>query len=165
MVERGKMKRVIAILIATIILSSSMVVTAKDNDTYIKHQYQEYCKIIGKQYNVCPELLMAIIETESSGKANAKNYGCIGLMQVYEKYHKDRMERLGVTDLTNPYQNILVGTDYLMELAEKYEDLGLVLMKYNGDSKANAYWETGELSEYAAGIIERSAELERIRGK
>ena len=146
-------------------LSNSMVVTAKDNDTYIKHQYQEYCKIIGNKYGVCPELLMAMIEKESSGKADAENGGCIGLMQIYEKYHKDRMERLGVKDLTNPFWNIMVGTDYLMELAEKYEDLGVVLMKYNGDSKANAYWETGDLSEYAASIIERSAELERIRGK
>lgn len=137
-----------------------MVVNA--NDTYIKHQYKEYCKIIGKQYNVCPELLMAIIETESSGKANANNCGCIGLMQISEKWHKDRMKRLGVTDLTDPYGNILVGTDYLMELAEKYEDLGYVLMKYNGDSRADAYWETGILSKYAKKILERSAELERI---
>lgn len=139
-----------------------MVVTAKENDTYIKHQYQEYCKIIGAKYDVCPELLMAIIEAESSGKADANNCGCIGLMQVYEKYHKDRMERLGVKDLTNPFWNIMVGTDYLMELAEKYEDLGLVLDLYNGNSKAWYNAEHGILSEYAAGIIERSAELERL---
>ena len=61
---------------------------------------------------------MAIVEAESSGKADARNGGCIGLMQVYEKYHKDRMKRLGVTDLYDPYSNILVGTDILMELAE-----------------------------------------------
>lgn len=159
------MKRIITIILATIILSNSMVVTAKENDTYIKHQYQEYCKIIGKKYDVCPELLMAIIERESSGKANANNCGCIGLMQVYEKYHKDRMERLGASDLTNPFWNIMVGTDYLMELAEKYGDLGLVLDLYNGNSKAWYNAEHGILSEYAASIIERSAELERIRGK
>lgn len=153
------------IVVSALILSNTMVVTAKGNDTYIKHQYQEYCKIIGDKYNVSPELLMAMIERESSGNAYAENGGCIGLMQVYEKYHKDRMERLGVTDLYNPFWNIMVATDYLMELAEKYEDLGYVLMKYNGDSKADAYWETGELSEYAASIIERSAELENVRGK
>lgn len=159
------MKRLLALILATIILSNSMVVTAKENDTYIKHQYQEYCKIIGAKYDVCPELLMAMIEKESSGKADVENGGCIGLMQVYEKYHKDRMNRLGVKDLKNPFWNILVGTDYLMELAEKYEDLGLVLDLYNGNSKAWYNFENGILSEYAADIIERSAELERIRVK
>lgn len=159
------MKKILLIEIAIIMLLSCMIVQAKDNDTYIKPEYQEYCEIIGEEYNVCPELLMAIIERESSGKSDANNCGCIGLMQIYEKYHKDRMNRLGVSDLKDPYGNILVGTDYLMELADKYEDVGLVLMKYNGDSKANTYWEAGELSEYAAGILERSAELERVRNK
>ena len=159
------MRKILLIVVSALILSNTMVVTAKGNDTYIKHQYQEYCKIIGDKYNVSPELLMAMIEKESSGNADAENGGCIGLMQIYEKYHKDRMERLGVTDLYNPFWNIMVATDYLMELAEKYEDLGFVLMKYNGDSRANAYWEAGELSEYAASIIERSAELENVRGK
>ena len=75
------------------------------------------------------------------------------------------MERLGVTDLYNPFWNIMVATDYLMELAEKYEDLGYVLDLYNGNSKAKYNAENGILSEYAASILERSAELENVRGK
>lgn len=146
-------------------LICSIVADGKSKDTYIKPEYQEHCIEIGEMYCVCPELLMAMIETESSGKADAKNGGCVGLMQISEKWHKDRMKRLGVRDLKEPYGNILVGTDYLMELAERYEDIGMVLMKYNGDSRANTYYETGELSEYATRILERSAELERIHGK
>ena len=83
-------------------------------DTYISEEYQAYCEEIGEMYCVCPEFLMAMIETESSGNPNATNGTCKGLMQVSEKWHKDRMARLGVKDIYDPYGNILVATDYLM---------------------------------------------------
>lgn len=116
-------------------------------------------------YDVCPELIFAIIEKESSGNPNAENGGCYGLMQISERWHRDRMERLGVTDLYDPYGNILVGVDYLMELAEKYEDLDMVLMVYNGSSDAQERWESGNPTEYATSIMNRSMELERLHGK
>ena len=75
------------------------------------------------------------------------------------------MERLGVTDLFDPYDNILVGVDYMAELFERYEDAGTFLMVYNGDSRAKDLQATGELSEYAEWILNRSAELERQHGK
>ena len=75
------------------------------------------------------------------------------------------MKRLGVKDIYDPYGNILVGTDYLMELAEKYEDVGIVLDVYNGNSKAMKNAENGVLSEYAAKILHRTEMLERIHGK
>ena len=81
-------------------------------------------------------------------------------MQISEDWHQDRMEKYGVTDLTDPYDNILLGVDYLAELFRHYEDPAMVLMVYNGDSRAWDYWETGEMSEYAAKILERAAELE-----
>lgn len=139
---------------------------AQGEDTYISEEIQSYCVEIGSKYNICPELLMSIIESESRGKTDAENGGCKGLMQISEKWHKDRMDRLGVTDIFDPYGNILVGTDYLMELAEEYGDIGVVLMKYNGDSNADDFMEgKAELSKYAEKILERSAELERLHGK
>ena len=134
-------------------------------DTYIAEEYQSYCEEIGEMYCVCPELLMAMIETESSGNPDATNGTCKGLMQVSEKWHKDRMKRLGVKDIYDPYGNILVATDYLMELADKYEDIGLVLDVYNGNSKAMLNAENGILSEYAAKILYRAEMLERIHWK
>lgn len=104
---------------------------------------------------------MAIIEHESSGQADVENCGCKGLMQIYEKYHRDRMERLGVEDLYDPYGNILVGCDYLAELFNEYEDMSVVLMKYNGTSDAliRIY---EERTEYAESIMKRTMELERL---
>ena len=49
----------------------SMRVDAED--TWIAKEYQKYCETIGQQYNICPELLMAMIEQESSGEAKVIN--------------------------------------------------------------------------------------------
>ena len=43
-------------------------------------------KGISNEYHICPEMVMAIIEHESSGQADVENGGCKGLMQIYEKY-------------------------------------------------------------------------------
>lgn len=66
--------------------------------------------------------MVALIEKESGYKFDkvGDDGHSIGYMQIYEECHRDRMERLNVTDLTNPYQNVLVGIDYLSELIERY---------------------------------------------
>jgi soluble lytic murein transglycosylase-like protein len=126
---------------------------------------QGYCEEIGELYGVCPELLMSIIEHESSGNKYAENGSCKGLMQVSVRWHADRMEKLGVTDIYDEYGNILVATDYISELREDYEEVSYVLDVYNGNSKATYNYENGILSVYAKSVLERSAELERLRGK
>ena len=105
-------------------------------DTWISDEYLHYINEICEEYCICPELVMAIIERESSGQADAVNGDCKGLMQINEPYHTDRMKRLGVTNLFDPYGNILVGVDYLSELAAEFEDIAFVLDIYSGNSKA-----------------------------
>lgn len=140
--------------------------TSNIKETYLSQEIQDVCAEIGNMYGICSEFLMAIIEAESSGNPNAVNGGCKGLMQIYEKYHLDRMKRLGVKNIFDIRGNILVGVDYLAELFEKYVDPAMVLMVYNGDSRANDYWNgNGELSAYANKVLTRSADLERLHGK
>lgn len=140
--------------------------TSGIEETYISKEIQDICVEVGNMYGICPEFLMAIIEAESSGNPHAVNGGCKGLMQIYEKYHLDRMKRLGIKDIFDTYGNILVGADYLHELFSNYDDPGMVLMTYNGDSRADAYWNgNGNLSEYANKVLTRSADLERLHGK
>ncbi len=163
-----KSKRVIsAVVVATLLvcLGSTSTISAETEDTWICEEYQEYIYEVSEEYHVCPELIMAIVEQESSGRADAENEGCIGLMQVSEKWHADRMERLGVTSLYDPYGNILVGTDYFMELAEEYEDIYTVLMCYNGTADAVAKAAVGDYTDYATGIVSRTEQLERMHGK
>lgn len=145
-----------------LIMTCSMLTEAEENEW---PEIQAYIEDVCKDYNICPQLVEAIIETESSKNPYAQNGDCIGLMQISERWHRERMNKLGVTDLRNPYENILVGVDYLYELSQKYPDVGYALMAYNGDSRLNQYMESGKLSEYAIKILERSAELEREAGK
>ena len=138
------------------------------SDTWISPEYQMYCYKIGRQYNLSPYLLMAMIERESSGNAQAVNStGDSGLMQVNLKWHEDRMERLGVSDLTDPYSNILVAADYLSELLQENNyNMPLVLMKYNMDhEQAETLMEQGMYSEYAQKVMERMWELELLHRK
>lgn len=160
-------KKVLAITAILILCLSSLsiIANADEAETYIRPAYQSYVTQISNEYCICPELVLAIIETESSGNAKAKNGDCIGLMQVSEPCHYDRMDRLGVTDLYDPYSNILVGCDYLAELFEEYEDLGTVLMVYNGSSNAINRGENANYTGYANQIMKRSYELERLHGK
>ena len=136
--------------------------TAQPAGSYIPLEAQEACVKYGEEYGICPELLMAMIEMESSGRPDAENGGCKGLMQISDRWHTDRMKRLGVTDIYDVEGNIHVGADYLSELFARYEDVGIVLMVYHGEKNAA---QKEELSDYADWILTRSAELERMNGK
>lgn len=160
--KRMALFMILAIIFAVAVMWSALVVEARESD---KENWLDYIEIVCEDKHICPELVESIIEAESSWNPKAQNGDCIGLMQVSGSWHKDRMARLGVTDLTEPYDNILVGVDYLSELFERYEDAGAVLMKWNGDSRLTEYIETGELPEYAEKVLSRSAELERLHGK
>ncbi len=122
--------------------------------------------IIGlcKQYHIEPSVVMAMIERESNFRASVMgdSGNSYGLMQVQKRWHEERMERLGVTDLLDPYQNVLMGIDYLAELCERYEDIGMALMAYNaGPTGAkNHFWSKGIFeNKYSSGVLERSEEL------
>lgn len=128
-------------------------------------EWRNYIEIVAAEYNICPELIEAVIERESSWRPDAVNGPCTGLMQINLEYHAERMERLGVEDLLDPYDNILVGTDFLAELFRKYEDPYAVLMLYNAGYDGLRDWRAGKYSDYAVEVAARSAELEREHGK
>ena len=123
---------------------------------------------VGAMYDICPELLQALVERESTYRIDATNGSCKGLAQISVKWHTDRMERLGVTDIYEPYGNILVAADYLRELFNEREDddVYYVLMRYNmAIDTANSLYAAGEITDYARNIVRRAAELERLHGK
>ncbi len=150
-------------ILGTLITSVKINAAANPADTLLKAEYIGYCEDIGSRYSICPELLEAIIEEESDGDADAVgSAGEIGLMQVYPKYHMERAERLGIYSLFNPKDNILTGADYLSELFEEYQDMGTVLIVYNGTAELG---EQGKYTDYAEQIMKRTEQLERLHGK
>lgn len=129
---------------------------------------QVYTYIVCKNAGVDYEVVFALIEKESSCVWAAKGDGgsSIGLMQVSEKWHSERMERLGCNDLTNPYQNIMVGVDFLAELQDTISDtpcpMADVLAAYNyGLSGAKKHLWANDIHWYSYNeeIMARAQEL------
>jgi soluble lytic murein transglycosylase-like protein len=154
-----------AVLILAGLIALSVLVDRKVEAAERRADLEAYIERVCEPYNICPELVEAMIERESRWNPKAQNGDCMGLMQISERWHKGRMMALGAKDLKDPFDNIDVGVDYLRELFGRYEDPGMVLMVYNGDSRAKDLQATGNLSEYAEWILTRSAELEREHGK
>lgn len=108
------------------------------------------------------ELALAVIRQETNFQNIVGDGGnSIGYMQVQEKHHRDRMEHLGVEDLTDPYSNFLTGCDYLAELIAREKGLVWALMAYNGGpTYANRMLETGNVSQYALDVTNYFERLE-----
>lgn len=118
----------------------------------------DYIYSICERYdNVTPALIRSIIMSESSFNPKARNGSHLGLMQVSTVWHADRAKRLGVTNFYDPYENILLGTDYVSELIYSTNgDVAWALMIYNmGHKKAHEYHQRGVVSSYASEILSR----------
>lgn len=133
-------------------------------DVPLEHDLQLFIADLCEEVNIDPELVLAMIEQESQWDAAAvgDNGRSFGLMQVQERWHKDRMNRLGCDDLLNPYENVVVGIDILAEKLAKYDTTGEALTAYNaGDAGAyNLYFSKGiYANDYAKKVLARAEEL------
>ncbi|MEH7829689.1 lytic transglycosylase domain-containing protein [Gemmobacter denitrificans] len=83
---------------------------------------------------VSPALVLAVIGIESAGKPDAVSHaGAQGLMQLIP----DTAKRFGVTDATDPAQNIKGGVAYLDWLMKRFDrDPLMVLAAYNAGEGA-----------------------------
>lgn len=130
----------------------------------LDHKLQDHIFALCEEKCIDPAIIIAMIDKESKFDIDiigdkGKSYG---LMQIQPRWHKERMEDLGVTDLLDPYQNVTVGIDILAELLESGKSLEWALMAYNGGhSYANRLEAEGRLSTYASTVIEIASELER----
>lgn len=84
--------------------------------------------------NVSPALVLAVIGIESAGRADAvSSAGAVGLMQLIPA----TAERFGVSDSTDPVQNIKGGVAYLDWLLKEFDnDPVMVLAAYNAGEGA-----------------------------
>lgn len=72
---------------------------------------QAYLWCLCEERGINYYVVVALIERESRYQwdATGDNGNSKGYMQIYENWHKERMEAEGVTDLYDPYGNIRVG--------------------------------------------------------
>lgn len=131
-------------------------------DTEVQKHIVDTCG----EYGIVPEIVFAMIDQESGFDANAMgdNGNSYGLLQIQQRYHKGRMEKLGCTDLLDPYQNVQVGIDYLAELYGQYGDIEMALVAYNcgvTGAKEN-YFDKGQYwSVYSQEVLEQAYEYLR----
>jgi len=125
-------------------------------DVPLDYELQYHIINESKMYDIDPAIVFAMIERESDFREDVigDNGKSFGLMQIQKRWHEERMEKLGVTDLINPYENVMVGIDYLAWQLDRYDgDMAKALTAYNaGHFK-------GTVTNYAKGVLERSAEM------
>lgn len=117
----------------------------KPLDCKMPEEQQEFVYYLCSGYNLDFTLVMALIQHESSFDPNViSNTNDYGYMQINAINHDWLTETIGVTDYTDPYQNIRAGVFVLRKLFERYQDTDMVLMAYNmGENGASRLWEKG----------------------
>ncbi len=112
-------------------------------DVPLSHDLQDYIRELCETYDIPMSLIIAMIDVESSFKPNAvSGTNDYGLMQINKINHQRLAKKYGITNILDPYQNVLGGISIL---AENYNgDLHKSLMAYNlGAAGAKRLWNKG----------------------
>lgn len=111
-------------------------------DIPLPDEYQEYVQDVCDVYGIDETIVFAIGWQESRWQADVTgDHGqSFGMYQIKRKYHEERMARLGVTDLYDPYQAVLVCADFVAELLKESGSYELALTYY----RYGTYTETAE---------------------
>lgn len=129
----------------------SVEVKELTNEQVINNYIRDICE----DYKIDPYIVMAIIYKESRYQPEVSNGNHIGLMEVNKNIHAERCKKLGVDDLYDPYQNILVGVDLLNDIRDLYcdgeDDYGCILTCFNRGHAVK-----GETSSYSSSVISKA---------
>lgn len=135
-------------------------------DCELPAELQEYTYYLCEAYYIDFDFVMALMYAESSFRTDVvSDTDDYGLMQINSANHEKLTENLGITDFTDPYQNIRAGVYILRGLFEKYDDAAKVLMAYNmGDYGASVLWDKGVYSTtYTNKVLAKADEYAAMR--
>ena len=133
-------------------------------DVPLTHDVQRVIFDECDKHGIDPAVIIGMCWRESCFRANAigDNGYSFGLMQIQERYHTDRMARLGVRDLQDPAQNVTVGIDFMAYLIDKYGDVEKALICYNyGEygAKTQCFAKGITSTSYSRAVLEYAAAL------
>lgn len=136
---------------------------------YFPEIAQEYTFVVCSEKGVDYLTVLGVIENETGYRFDALGKdNDTGLMQIIPGWHEGRMERLEVTDLYNPYQNILAGVDYLAELLEMYGgdyEKALTAYQYGADGAEKHCFSRGvNCSKYAESVLQTAERIAEEMG-
>lgn len=129
-------------------------------------ELQEYLFSKCEEYSLDFELVLAIIECESSYRTEiVSKTNDHGLMQINKVNFDWLSEELGITDFLDAEQNIDAGTFILADLFSRQENTVKALMMYNcGPTGARRLWDKGVYStQYTDKIMNAKAEITNQR--
>ena len=122
------------------------------------------CEAAGRAFDVCPEILEALAWKESRFTVDARNGSCIGLMQMNEQVHGDRLALYG-QDYYSIHSQVWAAASLLRDIAldnsteGEPADIAYCLAVYHGEDCPES------VSRYTETILEIAASLERVHGK
>ena len=119
---------------------------------------QQYTAEMCDLYEVPLELAYAVMQVESGYTVSAtSSTGDYGLMQINSINSEWLSEKIGVTDLTDPYQNIRSGVFILSDLYGKYGDWHKALICYNygeGGAREHVFSKGYTTTSYSRTVME-----------
>lgn len=128
---------------------------------------QDYIFTLCEREHINPAFIIAIIERESNycSTAVGDNGNSLGFMQINTCWQSERMNKLGITDLFSPIQNVTIGIDIISELTKSSEDMCWILQAYNGgiEYANNNFRNQKYNTDYTDYVIERMQELDAER--
>lgn len=114
-----------------------------------------------------PFVVFSLMEYESDFNPESVGDGgeSVGILQIQKKWHYEEMERVGVSDLTDPRESVKAAVEIILDYADiegEQKDLCYVLMAYNGgEAYARKYSETSP-SDYAIEIMDQAVVLREL---
>ncbi len=108
-------------------------------------KYEDIVNEVSIKYNLKPQLIYAVIKTESNFDPNAKSSaGAVGLMQItgdtFSWLQSITKENIDAMYLYDPYININYGAMFLSMLREKYYSDEVMLSAYNAGMTPVERW-------------------------
>lgn len=128
-------------------------------------EFQKYIHDVSAEYDLEFPLVLAVIWQESRFDAGAVSVsGDVGLMQINPINHARLSAALGITDFSDPYQNVRAGVYMLHELYCHYGDMNRVLMAYHmGEGAASSLWAQGIYETgYTRSVLRHEREIRAV---